>query len=49
MVSPWVFVVLTGFLVGAPFGYAIRAAISSRHRAEARRRHKVTGSSRRLA
>jgi len=40
---------LTVFLAGIAFGYSLRAAISSRRRAQARRRYDITGSYRRLA
>jgi hypothetical protein len=40
---------LAVFLLGIAVGYGIRAGISSRHRAEARRRYDATGSYRRLA
>jgi hypothetical protein len=40
--------ILTIFLAGAAFGYAVRAIISWRRHNEARRRYQATGSYRRL-
>jgi hypothetical protein len=39
---------LTTFIAGIAIGYGVRAVISSRRRAEARRRYDATGSYRRL-
>ena len=40
---------LTTFIAGFAIGYGVRALISLRRRAEARRRYQATGSSRRVA